>query len=164
LKVDWSNDEQADFCALVARVVRTEHLQVLHAHYAVPFAHFAASVARRLGPSAPATIATLHGTDVSVHGRQPAERLLLTESLRALSAVTTVSNDHAGLASHLLAASPTSSSPSANVSTPSCGWWGMGRHCRLSERCFPRPTRQTQCGSSAPQPTSPRCCVRPIYC
>ncbi len=102
LNVDWSNDEQAEFCSLVARVVRTQHLQVLHAHYAVPFAHFAASVARRLGPSAPATIATLHGTDVSVHARQPAERLLLTESLRALSAVTTVSNDHARPARHLL--------------------------------------------------------------
>jgi L-malate glycosyltransferase len=103
LNVDWSNDEQAEFCALVSRVARTQRLQVLHAHYAVPFAHFAASVARRLGPSAPATIATLHGTDVSVHGRQPAERPLLTQSLRALSAVTTVSNDHARLARHLLA-------------------------------------------------------------
>jgi N-acetyl-alpha-D-glucosaminyl L-malate synthase BshA len=107
LKVNWSNEERAEFCSLVARVVRIQHLQVLHAHYAVPFAHLVASVARRLGPSAPATIATLHGTDVSVHGRQPAERMLLTESLQALSAVTTVSNDHARLARHLLALAET---------------------------------------------------------
>jgi N-acetyl-alpha-D-glucosaminyl L-malate synthase BshA len=103
LNVDWSEDEQAEFRSLVTGVVRTERLQVLHAHYAVPFAHFAASLARRLGQSAPVTIATLHGTDVSVHGRHPTERRLLTESLRALAAVTTVSHDHARLASHLLA-------------------------------------------------------------
>jgi N-acetyl-alpha-D-glucosaminyl L-malate synthase BshA len=103
LNVDWSSDEQAEFSSLVAGVVRTERLQVLHAHYAVPFAHFAGSLARRLGSSSPVTIATLHGTDVSIHGRLPSERRSLTESLRALTAITTVSRDHARLASHLFA-------------------------------------------------------------
>jgi N-acetyl-alpha-D-glucosaminyl L-malate synthase BshA len=103
LDVEWSNDEQAEFRALVAGVARGERLQVLHAHYGVPFAHVAASLARGLGESSPVTIATLHGTDVSIHGREPGQRRLLSESLRALAAVTTVSRDHAGLARHLFA-------------------------------------------------------------
>jgi L-malate glycosyltransferase len=103
LNVDWSNDEQAEFRALVAGVARSERLQVLHAHYAVPFAQIAASLARRLGDSGPVTVATLHGTDVSIHGREPAQRRLLSEDLRALDAVTTVSHDHARLARHLFA-------------------------------------------------------------
>jgi N-acetyl-alpha-D-glucosaminyl L-malate synthase BshA len=102
LKVEWSNNEQAEFRSLVAGVARRERLQVLHAHYAVPFAHIAASLAR-LGDSGPVTVATLHGTDVSVHGREPAQRRLLSESLRAIAAVTTVSHDHARLARHLFA-------------------------------------------------------------
>jgi L-malate glycosyltransferase len=103
LNTHWSNDELAGFRALVAGVARSERLQVLHAHYAVPFAHIAASLARRLGESGPVTVATLHGTDVSIHGREPAQRRLLSESLRALDAVTTVSHDHARLARHLFA-------------------------------------------------------------
>jgi L-malate glycosyltransferase len=103
LKVDWSDDQQAEFRSLVAGVARSERLQVLHAHYAVPFAHLAASLAREPGESGPVTVATLHGTDVSIHGRQPAERRMLTESLGALAAVTTVSEHHARLARHLFA-------------------------------------------------------------
>jgi N-acetyl-alpha-D-glucosaminyl L-malate synthase BshA len=103
LHIDWSNDEQAEFRSLVAGVARSERLQILHAHYAVPFAHIAASLARNLGDSGPVTVATLHGTDVSIHGREPAQRRLLSESLRALAAVTTVSHDHARLAHHLFA-------------------------------------------------------------
>jgi N-acetyl-alpha-D-glucosaminyl L-malate synthase BshA len=103
LDVDWSSDEQAEFDSFVAGVARRECLQVLHAHYAVPFAHVAASLARGLGEAGPLTVATLHGTDVSIHGRQPTQRRLLSESLRALGAVTTVSHDHARLARHLLA-------------------------------------------------------------
>ena len=103
LNVDWSSDEQAEFRTLVAGVARNEHLQVLHAHYAVPFAHVAASLAQRIGDSGPVTVATLHGTDVSIHGRDPTQRRLLSQSLRSLTAVTTVSHDHARLARHLFA-------------------------------------------------------------
>jgi L-malate glycosyltransferase len=108
LHVSWSSDEQAAFRSLVSEVVRAERLEVLHAHYAVPFAHVAAWLSRSLGQSAPVTVATLHGTDVSIHGREPDRRRLLSEDLGALAAVTTVSSDHARLARELLtlAASP----------------------------------------------------------
>lgn len=103
LNVEWSSNEQAEFRSFVAGVARSEQLQVLHAHYAVPFAHVAASLAPGLGEAGPMTVATLHGTDVSIHGRQPAQRRLLSESLHALAAVTTVSHHHARLARHVFA-------------------------------------------------------------
>jgi L-malate glycosyltransferase len=103
LQVASSSDEQAAFCGLVSDVVRAERLEVLHAHYAVPFAHVVATLARSLGHPPPATIATLHGTDMSIHGREPRRRRLLSEDLRALAAVTTVSSDHARLAREVFA-------------------------------------------------------------
>jgi N-acetyl-alpha-D-glucosaminyl L-malate synthase BshA len=103
LNVSWSSDEQAAFCSLVSDVLREERLQVLHAHYAVPFAHVVAWLTRRLGRAAPVTIATLHGTDVSIHGREPIRRHRLSKDLRVLKAITTVSSDHARLAHQVLA-------------------------------------------------------------
>lgn len=87
--------------ALVARVVavsRELHLDVLHFHYALPFAAVVGRVARRLGPHAPALVGTLHGSDVSVYGRQRATRSALRTVLTRLDAITTVSHDHAELA------------------------------------------------------------------
>jgi N-acetyl-alpha-D-glucosaminyl L-malate synthase BshA len=102
LKVGWSSDEQAAFRSLVADVARAERLDVLHAHYAVPFAHVAAWLVRRLGHRGPVTVATLHGTDVSIHGREPRTGRMLLEDLRALGAITSVSRHHAHLARQVL--------------------------------------------------------------
>ncbi|HKH42866.1 MAG TPA: glycosyltransferase [Solirubrobacterales bacterium] len=102
LKVAWSSDEQAAFRSLVSEVVRAERLDVLHAHYAVPFAHVAAWLVRRLGHRAPVTLATLHGTDVSIHGREPRRRRMLSEDLRTLGVITSVSHHHARLARQVL--------------------------------------------------------------
>jgi len=102
LEVGWSSDEQAAFRSLVADVARAERLDVLHAHYAVPFAHVAASLVRSLGHDSPVAVATLHGTDVSIHGREPRRRRLLSEDLRVLGAITSVSRHHARLARQVL--------------------------------------------------------------
>jgi L-malate glycosyltransferase len=102
LKVGWSSDEQAAFRSLVADVARAERLEVLHAHYAVPFAHVAAWLVRRLAHRGPVTVATLHGTDVSIHGREPRTRQMLLEDLRALGAITSVSRHHSRLARQVL--------------------------------------------------------------
>jgi N-acetyl-alpha-D-glucosaminyl L-malate synthase BshA len=87
--------------ALVARVVavsREAPLDVLHFHYALPFAAIADRVARRLGPHAPALVGTLHGTDVSRYGRQRSARRRLSGVLQRFDALTTVSRPHARLA------------------------------------------------------------------
>ncbi|NYJ06405.1 N-acetyl-alpha-D-glucosaminyl L-malate synthase BshA [Petropleomorpha daqingensis] len=101
LDVDWTTAELHGLAELVASVVQRERLQVLHFHYAVPFAWVVQDVVRRLGEDRPAVVGTLHGTDVSVLGRRPAVRRRLEPALAALDAVTTVSDHHAALATRI---------------------------------------------------------------
>jgi N-acetyl-alpha-D-glucosaminyl L-malate synthase BshA len=54
----------------------------------------------RLGSAAPVTVGTLHGTDVTVFGRQRSAPALATR-LSATDALTTVSHSHARLATRL---------------------------------------------------------------
>jgi N-acetyl-alpha-D-glucosaminyl L-malate synthase BshA len=79
---------------------------VLHFHYAVPFALIAEEVRRLLGPSRPAIIGTLHGTDVTAR-RDPAHRLELRRALMRLDALTAVSANHAALAARTFGLSRT---------------------------------------------------------
>lgn len=97
LDADWSPEEMEALAALVVEV----ELDVLHYHYAVPFAEVAAVVQRRLGASAPAVVATLHGTDVTIFGRRRACRQAVAGCLARASAVTTVSRSHSLLAARV---------------------------------------------------------------
>ena len=83
--------------ALVAAAVRLG-LDVLHLHYALPFAACAAALRFRLAGRTPALVATLHGTDVVRPFQGPDERRRLRGDLLALDAVTAVSADLAGRA------------------------------------------------------------------
>jgi N-acetyl-alpha-D-glucosaminyl L-malate synthase BshA len=102
LDVDWPCGEIDALVRRVTLVARAVRLDVLHCHYAVPFAAVAERVARRLGDSAPALVATLHGTDVNVLERDPAACDLPTSTLTRFDAVTTVSSSHAALAARTL--------------------------------------------------------------
>jgi N-acetyl-alpha-D-glucosaminyl L-malate synthase BshA len=78
--------------------VAQEGLEVLHFHYAVPFAFLAAEVKRRLGEAAPVLMGTLHGTDVSAFGQNPLKGTRLAQALMVLDHLTTVSISNARLA------------------------------------------------------------------
>ena len=99
LYTDWSAEDFQVFLSRVLSVIAREGLDVLHFHYAVPFAFLAAEVRRHLGWTAPLLIGTLHGTDVSVHGRDPIKGPQLAQSLCDVDQLTTVSKSHACLAS-----------------------------------------------------------------
>jgi N-acetyl-alpha-D-glucosaminyl L-malate synthase BshA len=94
LDADWSS---ADVDAL-ADLVASVELDLLHYHYAVPFAAVAQAVRARLGDSAPPVVGTLHGTDVSRFGRDPARVGQIAELLGRADALTTVSQSFARLA------------------------------------------------------------------
>jgi L-malate glycosyltransferase len=96
--VDWPAPEIEAYRSVVLRVAAEESLDILHFHYAFPFAFVAADVAEALGRAAPPRVGTLHGTDVSVHGRDPGKGPRVREALRGLDALTTVSRSHARLA------------------------------------------------------------------
>lgn len=102
LHARWSPSDREAFIDLVASVVRSDALDVLHFHYAVPFAEIAAGVGERLGAQRPRLVVTLHGTDVSTFGVDPHLGGGLQRALARLDAVTTVSNDHARLSAEVL--------------------------------------------------------------
>jgi N-acetyl-alpha-D-glucosaminyl L-malate synthase BshA len=101
LYLDWPAADLDVFLSHILSVVATEGLDVLHFHYAVPFAFLAAEVRRRVGRAAPLLIGTLHGTDVSIIGRDPVRGPDLARTLAGLDALTTVSVSHAALAARL---------------------------------------------------------------
>jgi N-acetyl-alpha-D-glucosaminyl L-malate synthase BshA len=97
LDVNWSDEDLVALTELIAGY----ELDVLHYHYAAPFAGVARAVGRRLGGAGPVIVGTLHGTDVSTYGRRPASRRALREALAAADALTAPSHNHALLAKRL---------------------------------------------------------------
>lgn len=93
LDADWPENALERLIELVVAVVNRRGLDVLHFHYAVPFARVAAGVRQRLGGRSPALVGTLHGTDVDVCGAAP-----LRSALGEADLLTTVSRSHAALA------------------------------------------------------------------
>lgn len=98
LHIDWTEDEIQEMADLIVDVVRTETLDVLHFHYAIPFAYIAEMVRDALGSASPALVGTLHGTDVSLHSQHAVYGMSLQSSLKRIDRLTTVSHHHARLA------------------------------------------------------------------
>jgi len=97
LDENWARADLEMLAERVAGVARSDGLDVLHFHYAMPFASVAAEVLRRLGSGRPRLVGTLHGTDVSVHGRSP-EGPSVARALASADRLTTVSRSHVRLA------------------------------------------------------------------
>ncbi|CAI7996534.1 N-acetyl-alpha-D-glucosaminyl L-malate synthase [Geodia barretti] len=98
LHTDWSDRDLQRYTESILQVIADEHLDVLHFHYAVPFAFVAQNVRRCLGDMAPRLVGTLHGTDVTHFGKDPAVAPKLAAALRCNDVLTTVSFSHAKLA------------------------------------------------------------------
>jgi N-acetyl-alpha-D-glucosaminyl L-malate synthase BshA len=101
LYTDWSSRDFDVFMSNILNVIAIEGLDVLHFHYAVPFAFLAAEIKRRLDWMSPLLVGTLHGTDVSLFGRDPDKGPQLAKALYDIDVLTTVSNSHARLAAHV---------------------------------------------------------------
>jgi L-malate glycosyltransferase len=79
----------------IARVAGDHHLDIVHAHYAVPHAT-AAYLAHQLldstpGVPAPSTVTTLHGTDITLVGGDPSYARVVAFSIERSHIVTAVS-------------------------------------------------------------------------
>lgn len=76
----------------MADIADREHLDIIHAHYAVPHAT-AAYIAKRMAKQDKLRIVTtLHGTDTTLLGRDPNYRRAIEYSLQHSDVVTTVSD------------------------------------------------------------------------
>ena len=102
LDINWPPEEIQAYLSRIMDVISSDGLDVLHFHYAVPFASIAADVKRLCGPTGPLVVGTLHGTDVSTHGRNRFTGPQLSRVLQRMDALTTVSANHAQLASDVL--------------------------------------------------------------
>ena len=74
----------------MAEVASTVSLDIIHAHYAVPNA-LAAVLAAQMSGAAPGIVTTLHGTDTTLLGQDPAYRTAIEYALAQSDAVTAVS-------------------------------------------------------------------------
>ena len=101
LKPEFDEWRLARFERRVAAVIRERAVDVVHYHYAWPFAAVVPRLRRRFGASSPLFVGTLHGTDVT---RPPARAPL--GALRETDALTTVSHAYAALARERLAVTP----------------------------------------------------------
>jgi N-acetyl-alpha-D-glucosaminyl L-malate synthase BshA len=70
---------------------REHAFDLVHIHYGVPHAASALLARHALGPSGPAMVVTLHGSDVITFGADEGHRAIIGASLRALDAITTPS-------------------------------------------------------------------------
>ena len=98
LHTNWSEADLELYTEGVLQVIADERLDVLHFHYAVPFAYVAQRVRRCLGDDAPLLVGTLHGTDVTHCGKDPAVAPKLAAALGCSDLLSTVSHSHARLA------------------------------------------------------------------
>jgi N-acetyl-alpha-D-glucosaminyl L-malate synthase BshA len=77
--------------AKMVEVARTHKLQIMHVHYAIPFAA-AAIMARQIAPELGLkVITTLHGTDITLVGSSPSFMPVMQWSIEQSDAVTAVS-------------------------------------------------------------------------
>ena len=75
----------------MAQVARDHDLDILHAHYAIPHATSAFLAREMIGSRKPRLITTLHGTDITLIGREPAFHPIVQLSLQKSDQVTAVS-------------------------------------------------------------------------
>ena len=75
----------------MAEVARSQQLDLFHVHYAVPHALAACLASQIVGPSAPRIVTTLHGSDTTLLGQDPAYRPAIEHALVHSDAVTAVS-------------------------------------------------------------------------
>ncbi|MGE5274358.1 MAG: glycosyltransferase [Verrucomicrobiota bacterium] len=88
----WDTWRLAALERRVEAVIRRDRVEVVHYHYAWPFAHIVPRLKARLGLAAPVFVGTLHGTDVT---RAPTDAFA---ALRFTDVYTTVSQTYAHLA------------------------------------------------------------------
>src|SRR6201994_3436454 len=91
---DFPPYETALASAMV-NVITNEHLDLLHLHYAIPHAsaaYFARQILKKQDRDIP-FITTLHGTDITLVGRDPTYAPVVTFSINESDAITAVSNN-----------------------------------------------------------------------
>lgn len=92
--------------SLIANLCAAHAVEVLHVHYAVPHAASAYLARQLLGARAPALVTTLHGTDVTSVGLEPAYHAITRMCVESSDAITVPSEYLGGEARRALGIDP----------------------------------------------------------
>ncbi len=95
LHTGWSYSEERLLLQRLQSVAAAVPLDLMHFHYAVPFAYLLDRFRRTASGSSIPVVGTLHGTDVSVSETDARQRARLRAVLARVDALTTVSRDYA---------------------------------------------------------------------
>lgn len=101
---DWSSSDRGGFASFLACVLHDHPLDILHYHYAQPFAAVVQQMLPKLRNSMPVTVGTLHGTDLTGSLGDAAELARLNDDLSATGVLTTVSQYMRNLSNNVLSA------------------------------------------------------------
>ena len=88
---DWTDSDRSAFTELLSMAMQAWRFDVLHWHYARPFAGIVGRITR--GPRSPLVVGTLHGTDLSGCLDHPRSLAMLSRELADTDILTTVSHD-----------------------------------------------------------------------
>lgn len=77
----------------MAQVAKSFSLDLFHVHYAIPHATSAFLAKQLLGALAPKVVTTLHGTDITLVGKDPAYQAIVKFSMDHSDAITAVSHN-----------------------------------------------------------------------
>lgn len=75
----------------IAEVSKLHQLDIVHVHYAIPHATSAYLAKQLVGKTSPKIVTTLHGTDITIVGKDPAYFEIVKFSIEQSDAVTAVS-------------------------------------------------------------------------
>lgn len=99
---DWSRSDRKSFAELLTDKLSDRRFDVLHYHYAQPFAAIMREIASQQSGRLPVTIGTLHGTDLTRCVSDKSARAALRIDVPATDVVTTVSQHMETLSGSLL--------------------------------------------------------------
>ncbi len=97
LNWDWNEEQRDTFCSLVCNTIRDNRFDLLHYHFAFPFAEIMARAAHILGPAMPPCIGTFHGTDLLHYVDRIAKGKNVQAFFSGTDKLTTVSSSMARL-------------------------------------------------------------------
>jgi L-malate glycosyltransferase len=103
---DWTEADRASFSSLLTARMTAQHFDILHYHYALPFAGLLGRVAASLGKRMPFVVGTLHGTDLTRCLQDPEALSSIGRDLAVTGELTTVSQHMRELAGSLPGAGP----------------------------------------------------------
>ena len=98
---DWTEADQAAFSGLLTARMTAQHFDILHYHYALPFAGLLGRVAGSLGKQMPFVVGTFHGTDLTRCLRDARAFSSIGRDLAVTGELTTVSEHMRKLAGSL---------------------------------------------------------------